>query len=98
MSVIQKLNTHSRVLKPSSYTWVFTLAAAILYAVLTPSSAMAYVGPGVGISVLSALWAVILAVFFMLGGLIAWPIRALMRRRRSASAKAQKLGLGKTDS
>ena len=54
-----------------------------------PHAAAAYVGPGAGLTMLGALWAVIAAVVFALAGLVIWPVRAMRRRRRElASAKA----------
>jgi uncharacterized membrane protein len=65
-----------------------TLMAAIAVALL-PHTAAAYVGPGAGLSMLAALWAVIAAILFALAGLVIWPIRAMRRRRRAlATAKA----------
>lgn len=46
------------------------------------STAHAYFGPGAGITMLGALWAVILAVVLAVGGILLWPIRALILRRR----------------
>ena len=54
-----------------------TIAAATL---LTALPAQAYVGPGAGLSLLSALWAVFVAVGFVL----LWPIRKMMRNRKRA--------------
>ena len=42
-----------------------------------PHAAAAYVGPGAGLTMLGALWAVIAALVFALAGLIIWPIRAM---------------------
>ena len=49
-----------------------TIAAATL---LTALPAQAYVGPGAGLSLLSALWAVLAAVFVAVGFVLLWPIR-----------------------
>jgi uncharacterized protein HemX len=40
------------------------------------------VGPGAGITMLGALWAVIAAILLTIGGLLFWPIRTVLRRRR----------------
>ena len=45
--------------------------------------AMAYIGPGAGITMLGALWGVLVAIVLAIGSVLFWPIRALMRRRRS---------------
>ena len=50
----------------------------------------AYVGPGPGISALGALWAVILAILMTVFGLLAWPIRSLLRQRKKKREQAQK--------
>jgi hypothetical protein len=47
--------------------------------------ALAYVGPGAGISMLGALGAVIVAILFALGGLIWWPVRTMLRRKKQAA-------------
>lgn len=48
--------------------------------------AEAYVGPGAGVTLLGALWAVLLAVLLALSGLLIWPIRVLRRRLRQRKA------------
>jgi uncharacterized membrane protein len=53
-----------------------------------PEPAFAYVGPGAGITMLGALWAVIAAILFALVGLLWWPVRAMRRRRKRAAATA----------
>ena len=54
-------------------------AAALL---LTSDAAFAYVGPGAGLTMIGALWAVILAVFMALFFVVAWPVRRMLRRAR----------------
>jgi hypothetical protein len=67
---------------------IVALVAGIAVAGL-PHAAAAYVGPGAGLTMLGALWAVIAAILFALAGLVIWPIRAMRRRRKQlASAKA----------
>jgi membrane associated rhomboid family serine protease len=55
---------------------------------LTAGSAMAYVGPGAGISVLGALWGLIIGVVMAVGVILFWPIRMLLRKRKAAKAEA----------
>jgi ABC-type sulfate transport system permease component len=66
------------------------LVAALAFAVLAtmPETASAYFGPGAGVTMLGALWGVILAVAFALFAFLAWPIRAMLRRRKKAAAEA----------
>ena len=64
---------------------IFATALMLVVCILIfPISAVAYVGPGAGITALGALWAVILAVIMMVGGLLIWPIRTFIRRRKSS--------------
>jgi hypothetical protein len=63
------------------------LAVAALAATL-PGPALAYIGPGAGISLLGALWALVAAVGAAIVFVVAWPIRrALKRRRRPGAAE-----------
>jgi hypothetical protein len=53
--------------------------------VLLPfTTVYAYVGPGAGLSLLGALWALILAVATAIIFVFAWPIRRMLRRKREA--------------
>lgn len=70
------------------------LAALAAIAVATLSApAEAYIGPGAGISLLGAFWALILAVFAAVGVVVWYPIRNLLRgRHRSARRHEQTPG------
>jgi membrane protein implicated in regulation of membrane protease activity len=52
----------------------------------TAFPALAYVGPGAGLTLLGALWALILAIVMSVGFVLIWPFRRYLRRRRQASA------------
>lgn len=65
---------------PHAYTILFRTLGLWGYFFLTP--AHAYIGPGAGVTMLGALWGVILAIIFAVGGLLIWPIRALLRHRK----------------
>jgi hypothetical protein len=56
--------------------------------VLSAQPAEAYIGPGAGITMLGALWGVIVAVALALGAVLFWPIRILLRKRRKPAAPA----------
>lgn len=56
-----------------------SLACATL---LLSHTADAYVGPGAGLSLLGALWALIVAVAAAVAFIVAWPIRRMRRRKR----------------
>lgn len=52
------------------------------------SPAIAYVGPGAGLSLIGALWAVVVAVAAALFFVVAWPIRRMLKRRKLAPVTA----------
>ncbi len=67
---------------------------------MVPAISFAYVGPGAGITALGALWALIATVVFTLGGLLIWPIRALMKRWKKSGVPVEESESGeiaKTD-
>jgi membrane protein implicated in regulation of membrane protease activity len=49
---------------------------------LTAAPAMAYVGPGAGLSLLGAFWGLLVAVLAALAFVIVYPVRRMMRARR----------------
>ena len=55
-----------------------------------PGSVFAYVGPGAGITMLGALWAVILAVLFAIGGILFWPVRSFLQWRKKGATEKNK--------
>lgn len=57
-------------------------AAAALAVALLPTAAFAYVGPGAGLSLLGALWALLVAVGLAVAFIVAWPVRRMLRRRK----------------
>ena len=50
-------------------------------ALLAATPALAYVGPGAGLSLLGALWGVAIAILAALAFVVIWPIRQMIRRR-----------------
>lgn len=56
--------------------------AVALAAALAAGPALAYVGPGAGLSVLGALWGLIIAILAALAFVVAWPVRRMLKRRR----------------
>ncbi len=57
--------------------------ATLLSALLTPSLAMAYIGPGAGISAIGAALALVAAVIFAIVGFVWYPVKRMMRKRKS---------------
>ena len=50
----------------------------------------AYVGPGAGLSLIGALWALVAAIAAAVVFVIAWPIRRMRRRKREARAALER--------
>jgi len=47
-----------------------------------PKLAVAYIGPGAGLSLIGSLIGVVVAILMALGILLSWPVRILIRRIR----------------
>ncbi len=60
------------------------LICALLFVILIPQPAMAYVGPGTGIAALGALLAIIAGVIAAIFGFLWYPIKRLLRKRKKA--------------
>ena len=65
-------------------TKIFFLVATLMIS----GTAAAYVGPGAGISVLGALWGLIIGVVMAVGVILFWPIRMMMRKKKAAKEAA----------
>jgi membrane protein implicated in regulation of membrane protease activity len=76
---LKRATQAAKLLSPIFLTLTFILAL--------PVSALAYVGPGAGITLIGALWAVVVAVVLMAGGLLVWPLRAFLRRLKNSKTK-----------
>jgi hypothetical protein len=62
------------------------VSALVILVALWADPAAAYIGPGAGITMLGALWGVVVAVFLAIGAVLFWPIRILLRKRRKNAA------------
>ena len=71
----------------------YLLLLSILVALTKSNAALAYVGPGAGLSLLGALWGLLLAAGVALTFVVLWPVRQwrkrLRTRRAAAAAQAQ---------
>lgn len=62
-------------------------AAIALTVIATP--AMAYIGPGSGISLLGGIWTVVVGFVLALAAILIWPIRYMIRRMRARKSAGQ---------
>ena len=69
-------------------------AVALAAAVTLPTAAFAYVGPGAGLSLLGALWALVAALALAMLMVVAWPVRRMLRRRREREAAQDRAEAG----
>ena len=61
----------------------YTLPCSLFAALAVSEPVFAYVGPGAGLTLLGSLWGLILAVVFVLVGIVLLPLRVLQRRRKA---------------
>lgn len=58
----------------------------ILIFLVTSTTAVAYIGPGAGISVLGSLLGILGTIVVAIGAILFWPIRKMLKRRKAASS------------
>lgn len=64
---------------------VLLIAATLL--LCTP--AMAYIGPGAGISVLGSLLGILATIVVAIAAIVMWPLRKVMKKRRKAAQASE---------
>jgi hypothetical protein len=66
---------------------------------LSPTVTMAYVGPGAGLTMLGSLWGLILAVVFIVFGLLILPIKIMRNKmkKNKATEEQEKAADGKEE-
>ena len=67
---------------------ILAVFAAMATAVGFATPALAYVGPGAGLTLLGALWGLIAAIVMTLGFIVLWPFRRLLFARRQKAGGA----------
>lgn len=66
-------------------------------AIAFAAPALAYVGPGAGLTLLGALWGLIAAVVMSVGFIILWPFRRFLSRRHKGEGTAVDHGIDERD-
>lgn len=56
---------------------------------MVPSTTLAYIGPGAGISVLGSLLGILGTIVIAVSAILFWPIRKVIRRRKQAGLATQ---------
>ena len=69
----------------------------LVVALTVAPAALAYIGPGAGISLLGSIFSIVGAIFLAVFAVLLWPIRKMFKRRKKArAAKAQMESAGST--
>ncbi len=71
---------------------LFLWIGAILLPAVAATPAAAYVGPGAGLSLLGALWGVVIAIGAAIGFVVLWPARRFFRKSRAGVAAGPRRG------
>jgi len=58
----------------------------LLYVISVPGAALAYIGPGAGLSAIGTLLALVAAVLLAIVGFIWYPIKRLLKKRKSSAS------------
>jgi hypothetical protein len=67
---------------------LFPAVLAALLLSLHPTAALAYIGPGVGAGAIAAVLGVIGSIFLAIVGVLYYPIKRLLKGRKSKTAKS----------
>lgn len=62
------------------------LCGAVLAMSFVASPADAYIGPGLGLGVIASIFGAIAAFFMMIAGLVWYPVKVMLRKRREKKA------------
>ena len=73
-----------------------TCRLTLLASTMFPTAALAYVGPGAGLSVIGSLLAFLAAIVVAVLGFLFFPIRRLLRKRKQSRAAREAAPAGKT--
>jgi hypothetical protein len=65
-----------------------TRMAVGVWLLASAASAEAYVGPGMGLGVLGAIFGLLAAIFLAVAGLVWYPVKRMLRAKRGGAATA----------
>jgi hypothetical protein len=75
-----------------SFRILLSLILVLFVNVVQVGVAQAYSGPGSGISFFGALISVLVSIVLIIGAILAWPVRAWLKRRRKLQAARAESG------
>ncbi|MEK7265906.1 MAG: hypothetical protein AAB227_07380 [Pseudomonadota bacterium] len=61
-------------------------AAVLAMSFIATTPAAAYIGPGLGLGVIASIFGAIAAFFMMIAGLVWYPVKVMLRKRREKKA------------
>lgn len=67
----------------------FPAVVVAIWAALLPDAALAYIGPGAGLGAIALTAALFLGVVLLLVGLVWYPLKRALKRRKSAATDAK---------
>lgn len=70
--------------------------SALTVSMLLASPAIAYIGPGAGISVLGSLLSILATIFVAIGAIVFWPVRKYLKRRKARRASTDGAAVERT--
>jgi membrane protein implicated in regulation of membrane protease activity len=76
---------------------IVCIVLAMTLGFVTAEPALAYIGPGAGLSLLGAFWTLLMAVVTAIGFLVIWPLQRRLRRAKRTGATAQQRKTGDQD-
>lgn len=66
----------------------FTIILPALLLPLTASQALAYIGPGAGMSIVGSVLSILATFFVAVGAILFWPVRKYLKRRKARRESA----------
>lgn len=72
------------------------LCGVVLAISLSATPAAAYIGPGLGLGVIASIFGAIAAFFMMIAGLVWYPVKVMLRKRREEKAGGALPAVGAT--
>ena len=66
---------------------LISLLFLLLLGALVSAPALAYVGPGAGISVLGSLLGILATIVLAIAAIVMWPLRKMMKKKKAAAAE-----------